>query len=168
MAHPGATSGQQASRALALAGFAMTIATIATALDYWQVVVIYDPPERAAPLEERIERGQRSVLFAIMPTMPLPPRSVSRRRRCRRRSIGVQTRAHQLLDVRLDDRLVAGSRRAGRDRQGAPLAARVREFRSLGADQFFAPCCGREQAALAFQCQPPSRVVHWREYLDPR
>jgi hypothetical protein len=44
------------------------------------------------------------------------------------------------------------------------LAARIREFRNPGADEYFAPCKDPMQAARAFQCQPPTRVVNWREF----
>jgi len=46
------------------------------------------------------------------------------------------------------------------------LAARVREFRNPGADEFFAPCRLATPAAEAFQCQAPRRAVPWREFLD--
>jgi sugar phosphate isomerase/epimerase len=44
------------------------------------------------------------------------------------------------------------------------LAARIREFRTPGSDEFLAPCARPAEAAQAFQCQPPRRTYHWREF----
>ncbi len=71
---------------------------------------------------------------------------------------------HQLLDVRL---MIAWSQALaaeGEVDKARWLAARIREFRNPGADEYFAPCQDPAQAALAFQCQPPTREVHWREF----
>src|SRR5262249_16166441 len=54
----------KSKRTWLLPGLALAIGAAAAVLDYWRVVVIYDPGEGAAPLEERIVRGQRSPLFA--------------------------------------------------------------------------------------------------------
>jgi len=156
-------------RMLVLGGIAMTLCAAVAVLDYWRVVVIYDPPEHAASLEERIERGQRSPLFghhadyaaATAFGEPKAPLSQSQQLAFRRAP-------HQLLDVRL---MIAWSQALaaqGEMDKARWLAARIREFRNPGADEFFEPCQQPEQAALAFQCQPPPRVVNWREFLDPR
>jgi O-antigen ligase len=155
------------SRTLSLAGLAMTIGAAAAVLDYWRVVVIYDPPERAAPLEERIERGQRSPLFGQHadyaaatafgePKVPLSPSQ----------QLAFRRAPHQLLDVRL---MIAWSQALaaeGEIDKARWLAARIREFRNPGADEFFAPCQQPELAAQAFQCQPPQRELHWREFTE--
>jgi O-antigen ligase len=155
------------SRTLALAGLAMAIGAAAAVLDYWRVVVIYDPPEVAAPLEERIERGQRSPLFGQHadyaaatafgePKAPLSPSQ----------QLAFKRAPHQLLDVRL---MIAWSQALaaqGELDKARWLAARIREFRNPGADEFFAPCQRPELAAQAFQCQPPQRVVNWREFTE--
>ena len=75
---------------------------------------------------------------------------------------------HQLLDVRL---MIAWSQALaaqGEMDKARWLAARIREFRNPGADEFFAPCQRPEEAARAFQCQPAQRVVHWREFTQQR
>jgi hypothetical protein len=155
-----------ASRALALAGLAMTIGATAAMLDYRSVVVIYDPPEDPAPLEERIVRGQRSLLFGQHadyaaatafgePKAPLSPSQ----------ELAFKRAPHQLLDIRL---MIAWSQALaaqGELDKARWLAARIREFRNPGADEYLAPCQRPEEAARAFQCQPPTRVVHWREFV---
>ncbi|MFI4931395.1 MAG: Wzy polymerase domain-containing protein [Burkholderiales bacterium] len=162
-----ASGAPRSNRTLALAGIAMTVGAAAAVLDYWRVVVIYDPPERAAPLEERIERGQRSPLFGHHadyaaatafgePKAPLSPSQV----------LAFKRAPHQLLDVRL---MIAWSQALaaqGEMDKARWLAARIREFRNPGADEYFAPCQLPEQAAQAFQCQPPQRVVGWREFTQ--
>lgn len=161
------TSNASGSRTLIFAGVAATIGAAAAVLDYWRVVVIYDPPERAAPLEERIERGQRSPLFGQHadyaaatafgePKAPLTPSQ----------QLAFKRAPHQLLDVRL---MIAWSQALaaqGELDRARWLAARIREFHNPGADEFFAPCQQPEQVAQAFQCQPPRRQLHWREFTE--
>jgi hypothetical protein len=147
-------------------GLALTLGAAAAVLDYHQVVVIYEPPEDAAPLEERIARGQRSLLFGHHadyaaatafgePKAPLSPSQ----------QLAFERAPHHLLDVRL---MIAWSQALaaeGKADQARWLAARIREFRNPGSDEFFAPCADAAQAADAFQCQPPARAWHWREFV---
>lgn len=149
------------------AGLAMMFGAAAAVLDYRQVASIYDPPDSAAPLEDRIARGQRSPLFGHHadyaaatafgpPTAPLSPSQ----------ELAFKRAPHQLLDVRL---MIAWSQAlaAQGDLDKARwLAARIREFRNPGADEYFAPCADPAQSAQAFQCQPPTREVHWREFVQ--
>ncbi|MCW5661001.1 MAG: O-antigen ligase C-terminal domain-containing protein [Burkholderiaceae bacterium] len=148
-------------------GLTMAIGAVAAALDYRQVVVIYDPPEDAAPLEERIARGQRSPLFGHHadyaaatafgpPKAPLSPSQ----------ELAFKRAPHQLLDVRL---MIAWSQALaaqGELDKARWLAARIREFRNPGADEYFAPCSDPAQSTQEFQCQPPTREVHWREFVQ--
>jgi O-antigen ligase len=154
------------NRALAATGLAMALGAAAAVLDYRQVGVIYDPPEIAAPLEERIVRGQRSPLFGHHadyaaatafgePKAPLSPSQ----------QLAFRRAPHQLLDVRL---MIAWSQALAAEGEldkARWLAARIREFRNPGADEFFEPCQRPDQAAR-FQCKPPQRVVNWREFVQ--
>jgi hypothetical protein len=160
----GSTSGL-----LTLAGCVMVLGAFAASLDYRSAALIYSPPEIAAPLEERILRGQRSPLFGHHadyaaatafgePQAPLPPSQ----------QLAFRRAPHQLLDVRL---MIAWSQALAAEGEldkARWLAARIREFRNPGADEFFAPCQRPEQAAAAFQCQPPQRAVNWREFTRAR
>ena len=161
------TSAAAPARGLAIAGITMALGAAAAGLDYRQVAVIYDPPDDAPPLEERIARGQRSLLFghhadyaaATAFGPPKAPLSASQ-------ELAFKRAPHQLLDVRL---MIAWSQAlaAQGDLDKARwLAARIREFRNPGADEYFAPCHDPAQAAQAFQCQPPTREVHWREFVQ--
>jgi O-antigen ligase len=152
-------------RSLALAGAAMAIGAAAAGFDYWRVVVIYDPDDTSVALVDRIERGQLSPLYGHHadyaaatafgePKAPLPPLQ----------ELAFERAPHQLLDVRL---MIAWSQALtaqGELDKARWLAARIREFRNPGADEYFAPCKDAAQAAQAFQCQPPTREVHWREF----
>jgi hypothetical protein len=159
----------RANRTLVFAGTAMTVGAAAAMIDYHQVVVIYDPPENAAPLEERIARGQHSLLFGHHadyaaatafgePKAPLSPSQ----------QLAFRRAPHQLLDVRL---MIAWSQALaaqGELDKARWLAARIKEFRNPQADEYFEPCLDAVLAAQAFQCQPPQRVVHWREFTQQR
>ena len=152
---------------LVASGLAMAIAAAAAMLDYRSIVVIYDPPDNAAPLEERIARGQRSLLFGQHadyaaatafgePKAPLSPSQ----------ELAFKRAPHQLLDIRL---MIAWSQALaaqGELDKARWLAARIREFRNPGSDEYFAPCADTALAAQAFQCQPPTRVVNWREFVQ--
>ncbi|HTP72730.1 MAG TPA: Wzy polymerase domain-containing protein [Burkholderiaceae bacterium] len=155
------------SRTLAFAGLAMAIGAAAAVLDYWRVAVIYDPGDSSMPLEERIERGQRSPLFGHHadyaaatafgePKAPLSPSQ----------QLAFRRAPHQLLDVRLMIAWAQALAAEGELDKARWLAARIREFRNPGSDEFFAPCQRAETAATAFQCQPPQRAVPWREFIQ--
>jgi hypothetical protein len=156
-------------RALVIAGLIVSMGAIAAVLDYHNVVVIYAPPEDAAPLEERIARGQRSLLFGHHadyaaatafgePKAPLSPSQ----------QLAFRRAPHQLLDVRL---MIAWSQALAAEGdldKARWLAARIREFRNPGADEYFEPCNNPAEAARAFQCQPPQREINWREFVQKR
>lgn len=139
-------------------GLAMTLGGALAVLDYRSVVVIYAPPSGSSPLADRIEQGQRSLLFAhhadyAAATNEVPPAA---------RALGLARGTHALLDTRL---MIAWARHLhdqGQDALARGVAARLREFDNAEADEFFAPCGGG--APPAFPCQPPEPVPAWREY----
>ncbi|HEX6246175.1 MAG TPA: Wzy polymerase domain-containing protein, partial [Polyangiales bacterium] len=146
-----ATEPTRPRRAMALAGMALSIGAAAAVLDYRNVVVIYDPPDDAVPLETRVARGQRSLLFghhadyaaATAFGPPKAPLSLSQQ-------LALRRAPHQLLDVRL---LIAWSQALaaqGELDKARWLAARIREFHNSGADDYFAPCADTAQATQAF------------------
>lgn len=141
-------------------GLAVLVGGALAMLDYMRVVVIYAPPANAAPLDERIARGQRSWLFAhhadyaAATTDDQPGHA-----------LGLQRAPHQLLDTRL---MIAWARDLAAHGQldlARTLAARLREFRNPDADEFFAPCA--RPGAAEFQCQPPQAAHGWREFVPP-
>ena len=152
-------------RAWPAIGAAMVLGAISASLDYRLVAVIYEPPEHAAPLEERICRGQHSPLYghhadyaaATAFGPPAAPLSAAQ-------ELAFRRAPHQLLDVRLMIAWAQALAAQGKLDKARWLAARVREFRSFDANEFFAPCRDAVLAARPFQCELPSHAVEWRAF----
>jgi hypothetical protein len=146
-------------------GALLVVGASLSVVDYLRVASIFVATPRAAPLEERIARGQRSVFFAhhahyAAVTGGPPPADAARAAA----SFGVTT--HYLLDTRLMIAWAEWLHAQGRVDEAQHLAARLREFIKADAEVFFARC--READPPAFPCQPPAREVPWREFLAPR
>jgi O-antigen ligase len=138
--------------------------------DYMRVVVIFAPPAGAGPLEQRIAAGRKSVLFShhaayAEATTDEPADE----------SMSVFASApHYLLDSRL---LIAWAKALdahGETDKARHIAARLKEFHNPSADEFFAPCnkaqapskvAAAEDKALPFQCQAPTRVYRYEDFL---
>lgn len=155
---PPAAVPTRGSGRLVVAGLAMVGASALLLVDYQRVVQIFEPDDDAPSLAQRIADGRNSLLFAhhadyAAATTADDPASVA----------GAFRRApHYLLDTRL---MIAWSKAlaAQGDMDGARhMAQRLREFRNPGDEEFFAPC--KEAPPHPFQCQPPNRVIDWREF----
>jgi Virulence factor membrane-bound polymerase, C-terminal len=165
---PAALSGRRPTWAVAAVGLAMTLGAAASVLDYYQVALIYEPPANAAPLEDRIARGQRSPLFAHHADYaaatafgePKAPLSSSQ-------ALAFQRAPHHLLDVRLMIAWAQALAEQGDVDKARWLAARIREFRNPASDEFFEPCTQPAPVLQAFQCQAPLRAYFWREFVQP-
>ena len=144
-----------------LAGVLMTAAGAWALLDYQRAVVIYAPVAGSGSLAERIEQGQRSLLFAhhadyAAATNTTSPASAE---------LGFERAPHALLDTRLMMAWAQHLADRGETDKARWLAQRLREFRNLEAAPFFAPCDAGNSSA--FQCQTPLAVHGWREFLVP-
>ncbi len=130
-------------------------------LDYQRVVVIYAPGDSAGSLGERILRGQHSPLFGhhadyAAATNDAPPANAA---------AGLARATHSLLDTRL---MLAWARQLaaqGQTDRARWLAQRLREFKNVEADSFFAPCA--DGAVDLFQCQAALQPHSWREFSAP-
>lgn len=153
--------------ALFAGGMLLALGSALAVLDYARVARVYAPPHDGSTLEQRIDAGQRSVLFAHHaayaaatlddavaasdPAFALAP--------------------HYLLDARLMIAWAKALARAGELDKARYLAQRLREFRNPQADEFFAECDAAHteadpaEAAPPFQCQPPVAPPNWRDYL---
>lgn len=153
---PARRSGQPLWR---VGGLLMLLGGLLAAWDYGRVVVIYKPPEGAAPLSQRIAQGQDSLLFAhhadyAAATSTEPPTL----------AMGAfRTTTHSLLDTRLMIAWARALQASGHEDRARYLAARLREFRNPAADEFFSACEG--PAPLPFQCQAPQRAWQWRDFM---
>ena len=164
-----AAAGAGAAPWLAGAGVLLVAGALWATADYARVAAIFSARPGAAPLEQRIADGRRSVFFghhgdyaAVTSGVAVPDAA---------RAFDRAT--HYLLDARL---MIAWSQALaaqGRLDEARHLAARLREFRKADAEDFFAACPGvtppatsaAASAALApFQCQPPGRTPSWQEY----
>lgn len=126
--------------------------------DYHRIVIIYAPPDDAAPLNDRIAAGQQSPLFshqadyAAATSFPPGKTALAATRRT----------AFSLVDARL---LMHWSRslEATGDLEGARYVAdRLREFRNPTGDTWFESCEDAASAPHMPQCQPASGVLDWR------
>ncbi len=127
---------QRPSLPLAVANGVVVLAAALAVLDYSRVVAIFSADEGAAPLDQRIRAGQRSVLFAhhadyAAATSGVPSADPAH---------AFDRATHYLLDTRL---MIAWSRSlAERGQLDAArfIAERLREFRKADAETFFKAC----------------------------
>lgn len=136
--------------------------------DYQRVVVIFVPPGGAAPLEDRIADGRRSVLFghhgdyAAGTVVEHPGKVIDAFRRA----------PHFLLDSRLMMAWARALDEVGEVDKARHLAARLKEFRNPQADAFFAACDPPAAASAPasapakppFQCQAPARALRFEDF----
>jgi hypothetical protein len=159
----------QPALALSIANVAIVVAAALSVLDYQRVAAIFSADDGAAPLEQRIAIGQRSVLFAhhadyAAVTSGVPSDHPEK---------AFDRASHYLLDTRL---MIAWSRAlAERGQLDAArfIAERLREFRKDDAESFFEACpqahapaataAASGASAAAFQCETPVRAPGWRE-----
>ena len=150
------------TRPLLVAGMLVIAGGFATVLDYMRVVAIFEPPEDAAPLAERIAHGQHSWLFAhhadyAAATIAEHPSEV----------MDTFKRApHYLLDARLMLAWAKALDESGDTQRARHVAQRLREFRHPSAKEFFAPCETNSAAPKAepYQCTAPTAKLDYRDF----
>jgi hypothetical protein len=160
------TPAAQAPRWPAAAGIVLALAAALAVVDYARVAAIFLAQPGLAPLEQRIESGRRSLLFAHHADYAYVTAGGANGAPAELAAFA--RTVHYLLDTRLMIAWARALAAAGRLDEARHLAARLREFRKPDAEAFFAPCADAAApaaAAEAFQCQPPSRPLHWRELL---
>jgi len=153
------------SRAFPVVAGSLMIAGSAVAFQqYMTVSRIFEPRGDTRPLEVRIAEGQRSIFFghhahyAAATTADRPSEAWD--------SFRVAT--HFLLDTRLMIAWANAFAERGDLDRARHLAQRLREFRRPESAEYFAPCDQPEAGQpRPYQCDPPSRVVDWREFRDP-
>lgn len=148
---------------LRMGALLMVVVGVAAVLDYWRVVVIFAPPAGAAPLAERIERGERSFLFshhayyAAATTAAAPEHA---------KQSAFQVATHHLLDTRLMIAWARALNAQGDGERARHLAERLREFHNPNSDTFFEPCLQQPTPTepLPFQCLAPTHAMDWRDF----
>ncbi len=152
-AAPASATPWQVIGALLIAGSAFAV------WDYQRIVVIYAPTENAAPLNQRIATGQRSIFFShqadYAAATSFPPGKLA--------LAATRRTAFSLIDARLLMHWSRSLETTG-DVEGARyLADRLREFRNTTGDTWFSSCDDAASAPAMPQCQPASGVVDWRK-----
>jgi O-antigen ligase len=126
--------------------------------EYRKVVAIYAPAADAAPLAQRIEAGQRTLLFgrhadyAAATSLGVDAKALA----------AAQRTGWQLIDARL---LIAWAKHlhaAGETDKARFVVARLREFRSREGDAWLAAC--DTETSPPWFCAPPQRHYNWREF----
>ncbi|MBQ0943510.1 O-antigen ligase C-terminal domain-containing protein [Ideonella sp. 4Y16] len=134
-------------------GAAVLLTTAFVLQDYAKVVAVFGPGDGRSTLEQRIARGQGSLLFghhadyaavtvAEQPSTQMP---------------AFDRATHALLDTRL---MIAWARaldEIGERDRARFLVERLREFRNPDAREFLA-VCDAPPTPLPFQCEAPERV----------
>lgn len=153
---------------LALAGALCTAGAVFSVFDYLRVADIFAARPGAAPLEQRIEAGKRSVFFAHHAHYAAATISDTPGQEMASFDIA----SHHLLDTRLMMAWAKGFAEVGDLERARHLAERLREFRNPASAEFFAECDKARSEGLApsawpFQCTPPSRTLTWQDFLPP-
>jgi O-Antigen ligase/Virulence factor membrane-bound polymerase, C-terminal/Protein glycosylation ligase len=154
------------STPLLVVALLFVLCTGLSVLDYHRVAAIFEGGADAAPLEQRIRSGQRSVFFAhhadyaaVTSGVPVPDPAHA-----------FDRVTHYLLDTRL---MIAWSRslaQQGHLNAARHVAARLREFKKEDAAEFFAACPAAATAIkdaqpnAAFQCELPRQDLNWRDF----
>jgi len=180
----------------AAAGVLCVAGALFALFDYLRVAAIFEARRGAAPLEQRIEDGKRSVFFghhahyaaatvSDTPAQEMPAFDIA---------------THHLLDTRLMLAWTQAFAQAGDLDRARHLAQRLREFRNPASAEFLAVCAaprgppsggaggpaadrapgaggdtatekpsaaGSALPLLPFQCVPPARLLTWRDFLSP-
>ena len=161
---------REATRPLLVAAMLLMMGGLGAVADYTRVVVIFAPPDNAAPLAQRIADGRRSWFFAHHADYAAATTSEHPAQAMR----SFLRATHYLLDSRLMVAWAKALNEAGDTEHARYVAQRLREFHNEGADAFFAPCTaaaasgatpGKGTApALPFQCLAPQRSFVYEDF----
>jgi hypothetical protein len=149
-----------------LAAMLMMLGAVVSVRDYLRVVVIFAPPENAAPLEDRIADGQRSWFFSHHGDYA----AVTTAQNAAQAATGLAGAPHYLLDARLMMAWAKALHDAGDEQRARHVVQRLKEFRNAQAQEFFEPCEPAAVAALPagtalpFQCLAPEPALGFRDF----
>lgn len=125
--------------------------------EYRQLVAIYAPAARDAPLAARIEAGQRTLLFSrhadYAAATALGANAAA--------LAAAQRTGWQLIDARLLMAWARSLHAVGETDKARYLVARLREFRSRDGDAWLATC---DTQPTEWYCAPPAGRYGWRDF----
>ena len=148
-------------RLLQGAGALMIAGAAFASWDYLHIVDIYSAGGRQAPLEERIARGQRSLLYSASAdyaaaTVPAPSRATLD---------AARRTGHNLIDVRLMIAWAQSLHAVGETDKARYLVQRLREFHNAAAEEWLAECNNWPAHAMRpFQCEAPQRSYQYEDF----
>lgn len=148
-------------RLMQLGGALMVAGAFFAAWDYLHIVDIYRSGPRLPPLEERIARGQRSLLFSAgadyaAATVPAASRATLE---------AAQRTGHNLIDVRLMIAWAQSLHAVGETDKARYLVQRLREFHNVAADDWLDECERWPAHAMRpFQCEAPQRSYRFEDF----
>lgn len=149
---------------LGIAGWLLAAGAVFSVWDYSRVSVIFTANPGDPPLEERIARGQRSLFFAHHADYAAVTSGVVQADPAR----AFDRVSHYLLDTRLMTAWAKSLAERGELDAARHIAARLREFNKVDAEELFEPCPTAAVApapGLPFQCELPTRAMTWQEFL---
>ena len=161
-AAPAARAGaaaEEPTRPLLIAALLLMLGGVGSVADFARVVVIFAPPEGAAPLAQRIIDGRHSVFFAhhadyaAVTTSEHPSEAMASFLRA----------PHYLLDSRLMMAWATALDEAGDADRARYIAQRLKEFRNEQAAPFFA-ACDAPAPNPPFQCAQPARGFVYEDF----
>ena len=164
-----AAKGLRAPWLRAGAGVLCVAGALLALFDYLRVAEIFAARRGAAPLEQRIDAGKRSLFFAHHAHYAAATVSDTPAQELAAFNIA----SHHLLDTRLMMAWAQAFAQAGDLERARHLAQRLREFRNAASAEFLAECDkarvqGVATLALPFQCTPPARPLTWQDFLPQR
>ncbi len=148
-------------RLMQLGGALMVAGAFFAAWDYLHIVDIYRSGPRLPPLEERIARGQRSLLFSAgadyaAATVPAASRATLE---------AAQRTGHNLIDVRLMIAWAQSLQAVGETDKARYLVQRLREFHNAAANDWLDECERWPAHAMRpFQCEAPQRRYGYEDF----
>lgn len=151
-------AGGAPSLALPTLGAVLIAGSAYAVWDYSRIVSIYAPTAQAAPLAERIARGQTSLLFshqadyAAATSLEPGPQALAAARRT----------AFNLIDARLLMHWSQSLAATGDLQSARFLVDRLREFHNPTTAGWLGECDALGASAAGYPCQPASGVVDWR------
>jgi len=158
---PAAAKPGRHQRLLQLCGAMMVAGAAFAGWDYLHIVDIYRAGPGLASLDERIARGQRSLLFsagADYAAATVPPPSQATLDAARRTG-------HNLIDVRLMIAWAQSLHAVGETDKARFLVQRLREFHNAAAEEWLDECVSWPAHALRpFQCDPPQRSYRYEDF----
>ncbi len=145
---------------LRIAGLLMMLGGAFTLFNFMQIMQIYIPPNRHAPLAARIEEGQRSIFFrsladyAQATSTSAPPTEA------------FASAARAMLDENLLSAWAQRLHENGDDDKARYLIGRAQMFQGFDPDKRFSAQCGVTPPALEFPCGRPTHDWTFQDFRD--